>query len=86
MKRTISYRVKFRQHPEFNAIYRFTLEKSGCFNYGNGTCVVLTVNGERKECIDTRYIKELPESFNEWCDTQIRNIFDADFEPHIEKL
>lgn len=64
---TEKYLVKVAGH---NITYTMTLEKSGCFDYGNGTCVVVENDypGSMTECIDTRYCTGMgtPELFHDW--------------------
>lgn len=46
--------------------YALTLEKSGSFSYGNGTCLSVTVNGEHYGAFDTRYERGVVEDFRGW--------------------
>lgn len=59
--------------------YTMTLEKSGAFEYGNGTCMTLKceVNGKRcmNQYYDTRYCNFAPngEGFKDWSLKWIKN-------------
>lgn len=46
--------------------YVLTLEKSGSFSYGNGTCVSVTIDGKHDCAIDTRYCAGIVEDFRGW--------------------
>ena len=51
-------------------LYTLTLEKSGAFSYGNGTCMVVSVDapGVPDNYYDTRYCGNMhtPELFHDW--------------------
>ena len=46
--------------------YALTLEKSAAFNYGNGTCVSVTIDGKHYCAIDTRYCTGIVDDFRGW--------------------
>lgn len=78
------YNVSFPTHPEYNAEYELSLEKSGSFNYGNGTCVVIKRDGKMVEAIDTRY--ENMTDFYLWCDSYMERKFDRSYNPVIVRI
>ncbi len=80
------YNVTFAKAPEYNAEFEISLEKSGAFSYGNGTCVVVKRNGKVDEAIDTRYDKAVSRDFDKWCADYLKDKFNPDLEPHIEKM
>ena len=46
--------------------YTLTLEKSCMFEYGNGTCVALKVDGKFYTMFDTRYAVGIVGNFRDW--------------------
>ena len=56
--------------------YVYTLEKSGAFAYGNGTCVTVrnNYNGQQFDVFDTRYCPQCAtvEGFREWAAYHLR--------------
>ena len=48
--------------------YRLTLEKSGAFAYGNGTCMAMYVDDNFIDIFDTRYsdFDGTAEQFHDW--------------------
>lgn len=77
-----SYKVVFNE-PKFNAIWTFELTKSGAFNYGNQTCVIIKENSTVKDMLDTRYEKDIVRNFDAWCDDYISHMFNPEYEPNI---
>lgn len=71
-KATVKIKVTFKQdyNKEYDSTFKFILGKSPCFEYGNGTSVVIERyfdNGRRGEdkLLDTRYVKI--GDFREFC-------------------
>lgn len=83
---TIRYNVTFDKKPEYNAIWTLELGESGAFKYGNGTCVVVTVNDRHHALIDTRYEAGITTNFAKWCDEYMSMQFDPSYGPHFERL
>ena len=59
------------------AEFRFKLEDSEAFDYGNNTCVVVERDGCQPIIIDTRYDERVSkrmsaEEFAEWCSEWLR--------------
>ena len=56
--------------------YAYTLEKSGAFAYGNGTCVAVRndYNGQQFDAFDTRYVDACStvDGFREWALLHLR--------------
>lgn len=84
--KTIRYKVTFDRKPEYNATWELELGESGAFKYGNGTCVVVTANGQHHDLIDTRYDSSVIKDFSAWCDDYMSRQFDPDYGSHIERL
>lgn len=80
METTRTYEVKFNE-PKFNATYTFVRTKSGAFQYGNQSTVIVYRNTEVKEYIDTRYDKLVMKDFTAWCEDYLRSAFNPDYEP-----
>ena len=80
------YKVTFDKKPKYNATWILELGESGAFKYGNGTCVIVTVNGQHHELIDTRYDNGVIKNFVAWCDDYMSRQFNSDYGPHIERL
>lgn len=64
-----------------------TLQKSGCFDYGNGTAVGLEFENlpprfERIKGFDTRYDSRVTEDFDGWC----RAYFNEYYGENLEKV
>ncbi|MBQ3300987.1 MAG: hypothetical protein IJH04_02320 [Eggerthellaceae bacterium] len=62
------------------ASFRFSLEESEAFDYGNGTCVKVKQEGCWPETIDTRYDERVSKSmsaeeFAEWVSEWLRERF-----------
>jgi hypothetical protein len=60
------------------ARFRFRLEVSEAFDYGNKTCVVVEQEGNQPITVDTRYDKRVSkrmdaEEFTEWCSMWLRD-------------
>ena len=56
----------------YEATVEATLEKSGAFDYGNGTCMILKWSTrERPELFDTRYAKVSARNFSEFAREQL---------------
>lgn len=56
----------------YEATVEATLEKSGAFDYGNGTCMILKWSTRnRPEYFDTRYSKVSAKNFTEFAKEQI---------------
>lgn len=53
--------------------YVVTLEKSGAFDYGNGTCVSVEINGKHYGAYDTRYETGIVDDFRGWVQEWIYN-------------
>ena len=53
--------------------YVLTLEKSAAFNYGNGTCVSVTVCGDHYGAFDTRYESGIADDFRGWAQEFVYN-------------
>lgn len=63
------------------------LQKSGCFEYGNGTAVGLYFENlpptyERVKGFDTRYDNTVTKDFDKWC----RDYFEADYGKNLERV
>ena len=71
---TADFRVHglgFNKKP-FDATVHATLEKSGAFDYGNGTCMVFQwSNSPISDCYDTRYCKVTAENFTEFAKEEL---------------
>lgn len=80
MEATRIYEVKFNE-PEYNATYTFRRTKSGAFEYGNRSTVIVYRNDKVKEYIDTRYDQLVMKDFTAWCENYLQNAFNPDFEP-----
>lgn len=80
-----TYRVTFNK-PQYNTEYTFTRCKSGSFNYGNGSCVVVERADGYEECYDTRYDSSVMKDFGAWCVDWLANHFRADLEPKWEEV
>lgn len=55
--------------------FRFRLEDSPAFEYGNGTCVIVEQEGCQDRMLDTRYVN-VPrdeEGFAMWCSEWLRD-------------
>lgn len=85
-KQVIRYRVTFAHLPECNGIWELELCKSGAFGYGNGTYVLVTVNGKSFNYIDTRYERGIVEDFAGWCEKYMRAKFRQDRRLRYEKI
>lgn len=48
--------------------YTLELHESGAFKYGNGTCVIMRLEGNLPEVYDTRYERGITQDFVGWCD------------------
>lgn len=49
-----------------------TLEKSGAFDYGNGTCMVFKwADSPMPHCYDTRYCDVTPQNFTEFAKEEL---------------
>lgn len=86
MIKSAKYQVTFDSKPEYNAVWEFTLEKSGSFHYGNQTCVVITVDGKCRSTIDTRYEEGIVSYFEQWCREYLSINLDPKLHPHFERL
>lgn len=69
------FRVYGKGHDGDNveALVHAVLSKSGCFAYGNQTCMGLYWNNGNFESYDTRYDKVTPENFPEFAGRVINN-------------
>ena len=61
---------------------RLELSKSGAFDYGNGTCMGLYLDGKFRDAYDTRYNSgcNTPEKFHKWSMEFIENEMDKRFD------
>lgn len=82
MEITKSYFVEFNQ-PEFDCIYEFKRTKSASFEYGNGSVVLVKMNGRHFASVDTRYDHSVMEDFDKWCRDYLLRTINPEFEPHI---
>ena len=61
-----------------------SLEKSGAFEYGNGTCTVIYITppGYPRQhfVLDTRYIKDITNNFEGFCESWIKEYFGENLE------
>ncbi len=80
-----TYEVTFN-NPKYNATYNFIREKSGAFQYGNQTSVVILRGDEMKDIIDTRYDPLVMKNFDQWCEEWLKTAFRKDLEPKWEKM
>ena len=69
---TADYRVHgtitegFFKGKEFDKKVHFELHKSGAFEYGNQTCMIMQFEGSEPQMFDTRYEKVSAKSFGEY--------------------
>lgn len=69
-----NYRLKGTGHNGglVDETVKATLQKSGAFDYGNGTCMILEWSDRKsKDLYDTRYSKVTPKNFSEFAKKQI---------------
>ena len=82
MEATKRYTVEFNQ-PEFDCIYEFKRTKSASFEYGNGSVVLVKMNGRHFATIDTRYDPYVMGDFDKWCRDYLLRTINPEFEPVI---
>lgn len=80
-----TYEVTFNK-PEFNATYNFIRDKSGAFQYGNQTCVIILRGDKEHACIDTRYDALVMIDFSKWCENWLKTAFNPDYEPKWKEM
>lgn len=69
-----NYKLKGKGHNGglVDVTVKATLQKSGAFDYGNGTCMILEWSDRKdKDLYDTRYSKVSPKNFTEFAKEQI---------------
>lgn len=84
-KQVLKGRIEFcdEANKKFDRDFTATLDKSGAFEYGNGTCVVIEFgamqNGiiPEEKLFDTRYEKGITKHFKEWLETYFANNYSA---------
>lgn len=54
--------------------------------YGNGSSVVILVNGEFRGLCDTRYDRGITKNFGKWCEEYLAECFDPKYEPKITEI
>lgn len=82
---TKKYRVTFNK-VDYNTEYTFHRCKSGAFEYGNGTSVIVTrASDGYEELYDTRYDPTVS-NFAGWCENWLENHFNPDYEPKWEEV
>lgn len=79
------YKVTFNV-PEYNATYSIIRDKSGNFQYGNGSMVTILKGADVREYIDTRYDTLVMKDFDQWCENYLSTAFRKSLEPKWEKL
>lgn len=77
-KRT--YEVTF-DDPKRNATWTFERHESEAFNYGNGTAVSISKNGEFVTVVDTRYDHTVIRDFSKWCEEFMQGYFRKELNP-----
>lgn len=83
---SVRFRVTLETNPKVNQVWEFQLCKSHAFRYGNGTCVIVTVDGKHFGTLDTRYANDVLEDFEAWAREYIGFRFRADLKPHFELI
>ena len=86
---TLHGRIEFceQNNKQYNRTFTATLQKSGAFEYGNGTMVAIEwgamANGRTPEekLLDTRYckIEKTPKGFESW----LREWFSENYSEHV---
>ncbi len=62
-----------------NLHVHFELSKSGSFDYGNGTCVMMVIGRDMPQYLDTRYdvtLKRDGSNFRQWSRKYLRDYID----------
>lgn len=54
--------------------YTLTLEKSSMFEYGNGTCASVMIDGRFSTVFDTRYSPEAVNDFPRWAKERVSSM------------
>ena len=80
------FKVTFKNIPEVTYNVTITRDKSGAFNYGNGTCVVVKGIGDMPMVYDTRYDGSVMKDFNGWCNEFLEGYFDPKYGPNVKEV
>lgn len=68
MNRAVRFKVTFEKEPGREDVWELNRMRSGAFHYGNGSQVVVKVNGKVYEQLDTRYGNGVMIDFEGWAE------------------
>ncbi len=69
---------KVTLYDKFTVEWKFIRNKSGAFQYGNQTTVLIICGDHEHALIDTRYDTSVMKDFSQWCENWLKSHFRAE--------